>query len=115
METEQRRQRIKENIVKFHQIEEEMSYHGELLDGLGTQSGNLLLELYQDRPKKYIRDVLAIVQEMAEKEGEGGLKNTCDDLISSVKDWLEKYDEFIDERLSYSKGKQLAMLKGEIE
>ena len=118
----QRRQKIKENIVKLHQvnkqieqIKEQKRYYEEILDKLDSQSADLHSELYKDRPKEYIENVLAIAQEMAEKEGEEGSKATCDVLIFFVKEWLEYYDEYRDERLSYSEGKQLAMLKGEIE
>lgn len=110
---DKRKQQIEKNIVNYCKVSNEIDYHTEILDKLEHQFATIISELYQDRPKKYIKDVLALVKE---KQRRKELDEDClFYLISEVKEWLKDYDLFIDERIERSEGKELAMLKGEIE
>ena len=110
-----RRQKIKENILKLHNIGEQMFYYDDILNELNSEFADLHSELYQDRPKEYIEDVLVTAKEMQEKDKEQEFDPMLYDLIFVVREWLQDYHCFIDERISRSEGKQLRMLTGEIE
>ena len=103
-----RRQKIEENVLKLHDINEQISYYEDMLDDLETQATLLLSELYQDRPKEYIEDALVTVQEMQEKDKEEEFDLTLDSLICHIGLWLQAVnDSGLDERISRSEGKQL--------
>lgn len=90
------RERIKERVEEFIQLNVEIKRLTERLARLEGQQSEARRLLYQGRSKEYSEEVLHVLADMMEEYQNESVYN---DLVLSIQDWRAKYEYFVDDRL----------------
>jgi len=102
--------KIKEEVERFFQLREEIDELEEMLEALRKESSQVESSLFKDRPKEYVKEVLAFLKD---RQAKYESYNRFHVLIFEVEEWFKTYDDYFEERLKYSTPKEKAMLLGE--
>jgi transcription termination factor NusB len=95
---EAQKKRIEKNIDDFCELQKICNNLEQQIDSAQERLSKIESDLYEDKPKEYLRDVIECLKGRAELEDNYNIKN----LLFDVENHYNKNDEFIEDHLKYS-------------
>ncbi|MBN1548167.1 MAG: hypothetical protein JW902_16055 [Syntrophaceae bacterium] len=95
---EVRKKSIEKNIDDFCELQKLSNDLEQQIDSVQVRLSKIGSDLYEDKPKEYLRDVIECLKGRAELEDNNNVKN----LLFDVENHYNKYDEFNEDHSKYS-------------
>lgn len=99
---EVRKKSIEKNIDDFCELQKISNNLEQQIDNVQKRLNKIGRDLYEDKPKEYLRDVIECLKGRTELEDNYNVKN----LLFDVENHYNKYDEFNEDHLKYSPSAQ---------
>jgi hypothetical protein len=95
---EERKKSIERNIDDFCELQKISNDLEQQIDSAQVRLSKIESDLYENKPKEYLRDVIECLKGRAELEDNNNMKN----LLFDVENHYNKSDEFNEDHLKYS-------------